>query len=57
MLNQNLDEKIKNLKDKIADIREYISSDFCTNCVDMYKKRNILELELEQLENERNRQS
>lgn len=57
MLNQNLDEKIKNLKDKIADIREYISSDFCTNCIDMYKQRTLLELELEQLENERNRQS
>lgn len=57
MLNQSLDEKIKNLKDKIADIREYISSDFCTNCIDMYKQRTLLELELEQLENERNRQS
>ena len=57
MLNQSLEEKIRNLKDKIADIREYISSDFCTNCIDMYKKRTLLELELEQLENERNRQS
>jgi hypothetical protein len=57
MLNQSLDEKIKNLKDKIADIREYISSDFCTNCIDMYKQRTLLELELEQLENERHRQS
>jgi hypothetical protein len=55
--NQNLDEKIKKIKDKIADIREYISSDFCTNCIEMYNQRKILEQELKDLEDERNRQS
>lgn len=57
MLNQSLEEKIKKLRDRIADIREYISSDFCKNCVEMYKQRSLLELELKQLENERNRLS
>lgn len=57
MLNQSLEEKIKKLRDRIADIREYISSDFCKNCVEMYQQRSLLELELEQLENERNRLS
>jgi hypothetical protein len=57
MLNQSLEERIRKLKDKIADIREYTSSDFCKNCVEMYKQRSLLEIELEQLENERNRQS
>jgi len=53
----NIDEQIRNLKDKIADIRDYISSDFCNNCVEMYKQREILEKELRALEDERNRQS
>jgi hypothetical protein len=54
---ENLDVKIWEIKNKIADIREYISSDFCNNCVTMYKKREILEKELRALEDERNRQS
>ncbi len=54
---ENLEIKIRNLKDKIADVRDYISSDFCTNCIEMYKQRTLLELELEQLEHERNRLS
>jgi hypothetical protein len=54
---QSLDEKIWEIKNKIADIREYISSDFCTNCVTMYKQREVLEKELKELEDERNRQS
>lgn len=57
MSNQDLERKIWEIKNKIADIREYISSDFCTNCIEMYKTRSLLELELEKLENERNRQS
>ncbi len=58
MLNESdLDVKIWTIKNKIADIKEYISSDFCTNCVEMYKQRKVLEQELKVLENERNRQS
>jgi hypothetical protein len=52
----DLDVKIWEIKNKIADIREYIGSDFCTNCVEMYKQREILEQQLKDLENERNRQ-
>lgn len=50
----SLDEKIRNLKDKIADCRDYISSDFCIKCVEVYKEIEILEYELVKLENERN---
>lgn len=54
MEKENL-EKIKSLKDKIADAREYISSDLCTHCVSVYKEIEILEQQLKELENERNR--
>lgn len=57
MYEKTLEEKIKEIKDEIADTREYISSDFCTNCVSMYDKIKILELALAELQNERNRQS
>ena len=53
----SIEQQIKDLKDKIADVREYIGSDFCTNCVEMYKQREILEKELRALDDERNRQS
>lgn len=53
----NLDEKIWEIKNKIADVREYISSDFCSNCIEMYKQRELLEQQLKELENERDRQS
>lgn len=53
MRNESLEERIRNLKDKIADIRDYISSDFCTNCIEMYKQREVLEQQLKDLENER----
>lgn len=51
MLNESdLDAKIWTIKNKIADIKEYISSDFCNNCVEMYKQKKILEQELENLQ-------
>jgi|LakMenEpi03Aug12_release.lakeMendotaPanAssembly.Ray.scaffolds.fasta_scaffold1829417_2 hypothetical protein len=50
----NLEEKIKKLKDQIADCREYISSDFCNNCQTMYKKIEEYEKELTQLKAELN---
>jgi hypothetical protein len=46
--------KIWEIKNKIADITEYISSDFCTNCVQMYKQREALEKELKELESTKN---
>ena len=54
---ENLDVRIWEIKNKIADVIEYISSDFCTNCVEMYKQRELLEQQLKELENERDRQS
>ena len=56
MLNDpNLDEKIWTIKNKIADLRDYISSDFCTHCARMYDQIAELEKELGVLENERDR--
>lgn len=52
MLNQNLEERIRNLKDKIADARDYISSDFCIKCVEVYKEIANLEQQLSDLQNE-----
>ena len=57
MYEKTINEKIKEIKDEIADTREYISSDFCTNCINMYDKIKVLEQALVELENERNRQS
>jgi hypothetical protein len=57
MPNHELEIKIWEIKNKIADLREYISSDFCTSCIEMYKKRETLEQTLKELENERDRQS
>lgn len=57
MHEKNLDEKIWEIKNKISDITDYISSDFCIRCTEMYDQRKALEKELENLEDERNRQS
>jgi len=49
----NLNKKeneIRNLKDKIADIRDYISSDFCKSCLKYYKEIEVLEQRLKELE-------
>ena len=50
----NLDERIKKIKDRIADCRDYISSDFCKRCDEIHNEIKILEQELIDLENERN---
>ena len=34
-MNENLNPKIRELKEKIDDLREYISSDFCSNYMSM----------------------
>lgn len=54
-MNLNLDEKIQKIKDRIADARDYISSDLCSRCVDVYQEIEELEKELQSLENERTR--
>ena len=51
--NETLEEKIKRIKDRIAEYRDYISSDFCVRCSEMYRKIDELEQVLRVLENER----
>ncbi len=51
-MNQN--PKIRELKEKIADLKEYISSDFCKNCVSIYNEINKYEQEIKSLENDQN---
>jgi hypothetical protein len=53
-MNQNLslEERIQKIKDQITDTREYISSDFCTECVLMYERILQLEKDLKDLQNE-----
>lgn len=51
----SLDERIKKIKDRIAECRDYISSDFCRRCTEVYQQIKVLEQELLDLENERNR--
>jgi hypothetical protein len=53
MNNLTAEEKIQKLKDKIADARDYISSDFCKTCSVMYKNIENWTKELRELENER----
>ncbi len=45
--------KIRELKEKINECKDYISSDFCKNCVEMYKKIELYEQQIKDLENER----
>lgn len=51
-MNLTKDEKIKKIKDQIAECRDYISSDFCKSCNDMYQKIEILNKKLKDLEND-----
>ena len=50
--NESLQEKIKRIKDKIAECRDYISSDLCRRCTETYNQMHKLEEELRVLENE-----
>lgn len=54
MTKENVDEKIRSLKDKIADIRDYISSDFCIQCINAYKEIDLLQEELNKLYDSKN---
>lgn len=51
---KSLEEKIRKIKDRIAECRDYISSDLCVRCAETYKEITRLENELKNLENERN---
>lgn len=55
MINQPDEEerrkKISDLKDKIADCKDYINSDFCENCIYQYKKMEEFKQELNRLLN------
>lgn len=52
-MNPNQKEnEIRKIKDKIADIRDYISSDFCKSCQKYYKEIEVLEKQLKELEQE-----
>lgn len=46
----NPNEEIRELKEKIAEIRDYISSDFCSSCFNYYKQIEKLEKRLSELE-------
>jgi hypothetical protein len=48
-MNENLNLKIRELKEKIDDLREYISSDFCTNYMSMYNQIKKYEQEIEDI--------
>jgi hypothetical protein len=58
MTNQNLSEEEKekiynrifDLRNQIYEIKDYISSDFCKKCSDMYTKMFVLEQELKGLQ-------
>lgn len=46
------EERIKKLQDQIAECRDYISSDFCYQCMDMYEKIKEYEKQLNDLQKE-----
>ena len=49
-MNPNQSDQIKELKEKIAEIRDYISSDFCKTCFNYYKQIEKLENQIKELE-------
>lgn len=56
MIREGERKRIQNLKNEIDDIKEYLSSDYCKQCLKMYGKLQDLESELKDLEkDERNR--
>lgn len=52
MNNHPNQKRIRDLKEQISECRDYISSDFCRNCMDMYKRIEIYEQELKYLEDQ-----
>ena len=52
MNSSKIEDKIRDLKEEIWEIRSYISSESCRRCSEMYAKIAILEQELKKLEQE-----
>ena len=52
--NENLKNRIEIIKNDIADIKEYLNSDFYLNCIRLHNKMLDLEKQLKVLENECN---
>jgi hypothetical protein len=42
--------EIKQIKEKIDELMDYISSDFCQSCLNYYKEIEILQQRLKELE-------
>lgn len=51
----DLEDRIWNVKLQIYEARDYLNSDFCSQCSKIYATIHNLEQELIELENERNR--
>lgn len=47
--NESREERIRRIKDQIADHKDYLNSDFCKKCVEMYESVQQLQQELNQL--------
>lgn len=45
-------EKIRELKEKINECRDYISSDFCQHCTSMYDRIKEYEAQILELQNQ-----
>ena len=52
---EKIEDRIWNLKNEIHEIKEYIISDYCQQCRQMYAKLYNLESELKVLQDERDR--
>lgn len=49
--NESHEEKIQRIKDRIADARDFLSSDFCTQCTYVLEEIKELEKTLNELMN------
>lgn len=54
MIREDLEEKIRNLKDRIADIKDYTDSDFCIQCINAHEEILSLQEELNKLYDTKN---
>lgn len=49
-MNPSPKNEVREIKDRIADLKDYISSDCCKSCVNYYKEIETLEQQLKELE-------
>jgi hypothetical protein len=47
--NESREEKIRRIKDQIADHKDYINSDFCKKCIEAHENIKFLQEELDNL--------